>query len=496
MTADAVLPADAPAPRPPASVRFLLRDSAVYGLSNALVKLTALVTVPIMTRVLSQADYGATDALSVLLAVFVAFSTLGQDSAVARFFYDVESQADRVQVVMQGLAAQLAMCAVVVAIALLAGPYVLASRAGAGYASAYYLIVACVPVVLLFQFWRGLLKWLLARNQFVALSVGTALLNLAALAALAARDALTVRSFFVAMLVTHSVSAALGLYFCRAYVAWPRGMAFAGPMLRYGAPYAAVLLVGTALPAIDRAIVTTRLGLVPLAEYAVGLKYASLLLFPVMAFQTAWGPFCFATYKDPAAPDVYSRVLTLLAAGLALACFLLVALAEPLIALFASPAYVSAAPIVIPVAFGLAVEGCSWILGIGIDLSKRTELSLYSYVLGLVVSVVGALLLVGRFGIVGVAWGICIGRVIQAVAYSVLGQRAYPLVLRWRRPVLTLAATLAISVVTAQVPVTATAQAVAVRTVGLALVVFVGVAGLGPADLAQLRRLRARRAVP
>lgn len=472
-----------------ASVRFLLRDSAVYGLSNALVKLSALVSVPILTRALSQADYGATDALNVLLALLVAVATLGQDSAVARFFYDVESEGERRQVVMQGLVAQLAMTGVVAAVALAIGPWILRSDMGAAYAGAYYLIVACLPAVLLFQFWRGLLKWMLARGRFVALTVGTAAAQLLGVILLAALDALTVRTWVLVLLASNGLSAVIGLWFCRAYVTMPRGFTYVGRMLRYGGPYAAVLLVGTLLPAVDRAIVTGRLGLAPLAEYAVGVKYASLLLFPVMAFQTAWGPFCFATYKDPDAPAVYSRVLMLLASGLAIGCFALVALAEPLIRVFASARYVSAAPVVLPVVFGLALEACSWVLGLGIDLAKRSELSLASYVVGLVVSIAGAMLLVTRWGIVGVAVGIALGRVAQSATYSWFGLRVYPLEIRWRRPILVLWLALVASFIAAAVtwlvPTAPLLVIVSARVALFLLLVGAIVALFGPQDRAQ-----------
>jgi O-antigen/teichoic acid export membrane protein len=469
-----------------ASVRFLLRDSAVYGLSNALVKLTALLTVPIMTRALGQAEFGATDALMVYLSVLVALATFGQDSAVARFFYDVDGDDARRQVVTQALLVQLALCAIVLLGALVLAPRILASEAGRGYAGAYPWVVACAPLVLLFQFWRGLLKWTLARNAFVILSVGSAVVNLSAIALLATSRRLDVRTFFIAQLMTNGVATAAGAWLCRAHLTRPRGLAFAAPMLRFGAPYAAVLLAGIALPALDRAIVTSRLGLAPLAEYAVASKYATLLLFPVMAFQTAWGPFCYATYRDPGAAGVYSRVLALLAAMLAVVAFTLSALAEPIIRLVASPAYVSAAPIVVPIVFGLAAEGCSWILGIGIDLSKRTMLSVGSYGLGLAVSAAAAWLLVGPYGLLGVAAGISAGRVAQAIAYSWLGQRAYPLAVRWRRPVAVLVTALALAVVAVGAQPGSTGALVALRLGALVVLLAVVATGIDAADRARL----------
>lgn len=455
---------------PVASVRFLLRDSVLYGFANALVKLSALVSVPILTRSLSREQFGASDSISVLLTLFVASSTLGQDSAVARFFYEVETETARRQVVTQALVIQTAMSVFATVLAFVLGRWITnTALVTAHYAPAYFIAVAALPFVLLFQFWRGLLKWTLARERFVILTVGSAFTNVAIIVVLASVNLLDVQSFFAALLITNVIYAALGLLFCRSYITRPAGFNFARPLLRYGWPYALVLLASAAFPALDRSIVTNQLGLGQLGNYAVGLKYASLLLFPIMAFQTAWGPFCFATYKEATASAVYSRVLTLFTSGIAFVCFLLVAFAEPAITLFASAKYTGAGTLVVPLVFGLSAEAISWIVGIGVDLSKRTELSLISYVVGLALSAGLAWLLVRPLGILGVAIGMSLGKVVQSIAYSVLGMRAYPMRLYWQRPLAAYVLALCLSIAVSAGQTSSIGWTVAIRLTSAAI---------------------------
>ena len=90
-------------------MKFLLKDTAVYGISGALGKLLALITFPLLARHFSVQDFGVIDLLNTavfLLSVMLAF---GLDFAVARFFYENTDMDYRRQTVSQALMFQLAI---------------------------------------------------------------------------------------------------------------------------------------------------------------------------------------------------------------------------------------------------------------------------------------------------------------------------------------------------------------------------------------------------
>src|SRR5262249_11839920 len=145
-------------------VRFLARDTAIYGLGNALVKLSGLIVVPILTRNLSREEFGASEVIAVSAALGVAFSTMGQDWAAARLFYDVDSESKRRSIVSQGLFIQLLLCFIATGVLFWMSPWLLSRVLDiARYSTAFRLAAATVPLALLFQFWRSLLKWTFAR---------------------------------------------------------------------------------------------------------------------------------------------------------------------------------------------------------------------------------------------------------------------------------------------------------------------------------------------
>jgi len=84
-------------------LKFLAKDSAIYGLAGALNKGFALITFPLLARHFSVEDFGLIDYLNTLVVLFVTFLVFGQDSAVARFFYEHNDDANRRQVISQSL---------------------------------------------------------------------------------------------------------------------------------------------------------------------------------------------------------------------------------------------------------------------------------------------------------------------------------------------------------------------------------------------------------
>ncbi len=428
-------------------LKFLLGDSALYGGGAAVAKAFTVLLVPVLTRLLTPADYGVVDVLAVTGAIVVFLATVGQDSAVARFFYETDDEDERRRIVTQALAIQVVL-SLLLAVGLLALSGVMARRflGDEALVGAVRIIAVGVPFTVLLQFARNLLKWTFRRVEFLIVSVGWALcVFLLTLWWVAVRGAGVYGVLYAQLAATIFVSL-LGLAFCaRHLVGRPGGVHF-GALLRFGWPYMVVGLLGALVPAVDRSYVTGVMGLDAMGEYAVGYKLAFLLLIPVSAFQTAWSPMALAIYRERDAVETYDRVLLLFVVAVSLVAGVLGVLAHRVVAVFATPEFLAGSVVVLPLAFALVLEGGSWIAGIGVDLSKRTYFSVISYVLGLAVALLGIALLIGPFGLAGVAYGVLLGKASQAVSYAVFGHLAYPMRFSVGGPVLVVGASFAVGV--------------------------------------------------
>ncbi len=95
---------------------FVAKDSVVYGSAAALSSLLNLLLLPFLTRLFSKAEYGALDGMMVLGTAFIAFIIMGQDSSIARYFYETEDPEERKQIISQALFTELFLCTAVTAL--------------------------------------------------------------------------------------------------------------------------------------------------------------------------------------------------------------------------------------------------------------------------------------------------------------------------------------------------------------------------------------------
>jgi O-antigen/teichoic acid export membrane protein len=82
-------------------LRFLTRDSLVYGGAFASNAALSLITFPLLTQHFSVADYGLVDFFTVAAGLLAIAFVFWQDSAVARFFYEYRDVKRRRQIVSQ-----------------------------------------------------------------------------------------------------------------------------------------------------------------------------------------------------------------------------------------------------------------------------------------------------------------------------------------------------------------------------------------------------------
>ena len=73
----------------------LIKDASVYSISSVLARGFSLITVPIYTRILNPADYGALDLLSYFAVLAPLITGAALDQAVGRFYLDSDDEAEK-----------------------------------------------------------------------------------------------------------------------------------------------------------------------------------------------------------------------------------------------------------------------------------------------------------------------------------------------------------------------------------------------------------------
>lgn len=409
-------------------LHFLLGDATLYGGAAAISKAFALITFPLLSRHFSVEEYGVLDYFLVLGSLLAVYFIFGQDSAVARYFYEDEEAGARKQLISQSLVFQLSGLALLLPLLWMGADWLTAVMvASRDRVVLFKIVLLQLPSLLLINFSQNLLKWTFARARFLAMSVGYTVVQASLLVVAVLVFDFGVIGVLLVSLLASTVFGLLGLFLVRAWLVRPRGFRRLREMLPFAIPYGVIGVAGTFSPILERTFTGSLLGAESLGHYAAGAKLAMLIGLLVNAFQTAWGPFSLSLYKQADAGYTYNWVFKLFALAACVSALALTLFARPLIVLLATDRYLGAVVLVFPLVMGLAIQATSWITEIGIGISKRSHLGLYGYVVGMAVTLVGILSFAPVFGLFGVGLGVLAGHTAKALVASWLAQRAYPL---------------------------------------------------------------------
>ena len=407
---------------------FLFKDSVLYGGAAAISKAFALITFPLLARHFSVADYGVIDYYLVLASLLVIFFIFGQDSAVARFFYEHEEATARCQLISQSLVFQLVGLALLLPLLWLSADWLSTMLIAASDGVLLFKIVLLqLPFLLLINFSQNLLKWTFARTPFLAMSLGFSLVQASLLVVAVLVFDVGILGVLFVSLISNTIFGVLGIFFVRQWLAMPRDFQYLREILPFAIPIGVICVAAAFSPLLERTLIITLLGPEELGMYAAAIKISMLIGLLVSAFQTAWGPFSLSIYKQADAGQTYNWVLKLFVLGMCGAALVLTILAQPLITFLVTDRYAGAAVVVFPLAMGLVIQATSWITEIGISISKRSKLNLYAYATTVFATFGGILLIVPFFGFFGVGLGVLIGHACRAIVSSWLAQRAHPL---------------------------------------------------------------------
>ncbi len=417
-----------------AALRQLSSESLIYGLGQVSGRAVQLLLVPVLTRVLAQAEYGVSDLVFAYLQTAVLVLVFGMDGALARFFYQEPDREARIRMASSSLVFRLAAGgAAALLLALFAGPLSEALVGSAAYRKYILIAAATLPCTLVVLFGNDVLRVTFQPWKFIALNlVQTVLTAGLTLWLVLARD-LGVAGVLYGRLGGDAASALVALVLVRHTLA-PRFRAETlRRMLGYGAPLVPVAIAYGTITSVDRFVLQRACGLADVAVYGVAIKFFALVTMAVSAFQLAYGPFAFARAGAPDAGRLYARVFGAYVAVASLAAMLAGLFAPEALAVVVPREYAAAAAPAAWLAFAAVAQGAYVVASVGIGLALRTPLLGWSAGSAALVAAVGNVLLAPRFGPLGAAIATTLAYVTSAVVTYALAQRVHPVPYRGAR---------------------------------------------------------------
>jgi len=404
---------------------FLFKDLFFFGGLKAISLVFPFVTIPILTRYLSVEDYGFFDSLSVISGFLTLFLVLGQDSAVARWFYQVEDLVSRKKVISESLVIQLIFIFLVVTILLIFNKQASYFYFNNPDLSKYFVIIIIHSAfLLLINFTVNILKWTFDRRKFAILSVLEPFLLFCSLLSVVFFK-LNLYNYLILNLLSSIISAFTGLFFCSKWLLFSKEIKFLKKLFIYGAPLGVISSISAFMPLIDRKIIIDFLGMENLGIYGLAYKIAGFILILDGIFHMAWGPFSLSIFKEKDAERIYNIVLKAFTIIMVFFIVILLAFSDFLIKIMATNEYLLAKPLLLPLLFALLFRSLGFVTDLGIGLALKSHLNIIPFLLSIAILLILLHLLVPVYKLEGVAYSLLITNFIRMIMVSIVAKKIY-----------------------------------------------------------------------
>ena len=412
-------------------LRRLATTGAAYTAASILSKLIAVALLPLYTRYLTPADYGAAE---VMFAAIVSASIIvrfGLIEAVLRFYYKDDEDPDRVVASsfaglfwLSTLGALLALpFATPISEALLDRPAPDLAR----------IAIGGLWVLTMFEFMLTLFRLEERARAFFVTTIVNVLLTIALTIALVvgagegARGLLlgsyaSGAAFVLGLIVLQRRR--LSLFFDRALLR---------RLLRFGLPTMPAEVSLYLLNFVDRIIIVRTVGLAEAGLYSLAIKFAQGVNVLVRGFQLAWPPLAYSIRDDDEARRAYATVVTLFVAGCAFVVTGMWLFSRWLVRALAAPEFFDSYEAIGLISTAVTLYALYMVLVVILGRTGRTEFNFPATIAALAANVALNLILVPPLGIVGAGLALVASYMVVLALMYFFTQRLFPVPYQWGR---------------------------------------------------------------
>ena len=418
-------------------LRRLATTGAAYTAASVFSKLIAVALLPLYTRYLTTADYGAAEvmfAAVVSASIIVRFGTI---EALLRFYY--KDGEDPARVVATSFAALFWVSTAAALIVLpFAGPIseALLTEEAAMVASPAELgriSIGGLWVLTMFEYLLTLFRLEERARAFFTVTILNVLATIGLTVILVVGQGEGARGLLLGSYASGAVFV-LGLIFVhrRRLSLW-----IDGPLLRrmtrFGLPTMPAELSLYLLNFVDRIVIVRSAGLAEAGLYSLAVKFAQGVNVLVRGFQLAWPPLAYSIRDDDEARRAYAAVVTWFVTGCAFVVTGMWLFSRWIVRALAAPQFFDSYEAIGLIATGVTLYALYMVLVVILGRTGRTEFNFPATIAALVANLALNLALVPSLGIVGAGLALVASYVVVVALMYVFTQRLFPVPYQWGR---------------------------------------------------------------
>src|SRR3954470_9893752 len=418
-------------------LRRLATTGAAYTAASILSKVIAVALLPLYTRYLSPADYGAAEILFAAVVTVSIVVRFGLIEAILRFYY--KDDEDPAQVVA-GSFAGLFWLSTLGALVLLpfAGPLAeaLLPEANALGGSAPELVRIAIGGLWVLTMWEFMLTLFRLEERARAYFL-TTILNVLASIGLTVVLVVGLDEGARGLLIgSYAAGAAFVLVLIalqqrRLSLRFDRGLM--RRLFDFGAPTMPAEVSLYLLNFVDRLIIVRSLGLREAGLYSLAVKFAQAVNVLVRGFQLAWPPLAYSIRDEDEARRAYAVIVTIFAAGCAWVVAGMWLFSRWIVRALAAPKFFDSYEAIGLIATAVTLYALYMVLVVILGRTGRTEFNFPAAIGALVANVALNLLLVPPLGIVGAGLALVASYLVVLGLMYAFTQRLFPVPYEWGR---------------------------------------------------------------
>ena len=412
-------------------LRRLATTGAAYTASSVVSKLIAVALLPLYTRYLTPADYGAAEVLitSVIAASIVI--RMGMTEAMMRFFYREDENPNRV--VASGFILLLTTATLALAVAFPFADEISNLLLDRSDASLARIAVFGLWIYTMYDFCLTLFRLDERAKAYLVVTVSNILVTIPLTVWLVVFERDGARGLLLGQYLSGGLFL-LGLLAVQARRIFARpDLGLLRRMLRFGFPTMPAELSLYSLNFIDRLMLVRLASLADAGLYSLSVKFAQGVSVLVKGFQLAWPPLAYSITDDDEARRTYAVIVTWFVAGCSLVVAALWLFSPWIVRLLAAPRFFASYEAVGLVSLGMMLFALYLVMVVILGRTGRTEFSFPATVVGTAANVGLNLLLIPRLGIVGAGLALVGSYALTLGVMFVITQRLFFVPYEWLR---------------------------------------------------------------
>ncbi len=412
-------------------LRRLATTGAAYTAASIVSKIIAVALLPLYTRYLTPADYGAAEVMFAAVVSASIVVRLGMIEALLRFYY--KDGEDPARVVSTSFAAVFWLATLAALIAL---PF-------AGAISEALLVhsapdlgrisIGGLWVLTLFEYLLTLFRLEERARAFFVTTILNVLATIGLTVFLVVGQEERARGLLIGSFAS-GAAFVVGLIFVhRRSLSLRVDRPLLRRLTRFGLPTMPAELSLYMLNFVDRIIIVRSAGLPAAGLYSLAVKFAQGVNVLVRGFQLAWPPLAYSIRDDGEARRTYAAVVTWFTAGCAFVVAGMWLLSRWIVRALAAPEFFGSYKAIGLVATGVTLYALYMVLVVILGRTGRTEFNFPATIAALAANIALNLALVPPLGIVGAGIALVASYLVVLALMYGFTQRLFPVPYEWAR---------------------------------------------------------------